>query len=32
MDINFWVEEVARLYFDGCSVLEAIEIVKSIMG
>ncbi|WP_275451674.1 hypothetical protein [Clostridium novyi] len=29
--INFWVEEIVRLYFDGYSVLEAIEIVKSIM-
>lgn len=31
MDNNFWVDEVVRMYFDGYAVLEAIEIVKSIM-
>lgn len=31
MDINFWVDEVVRLYRGGYSVVKAIEIVKSIM-
>lgn len=31
MDNNFWVDEVVRMYFDGYSVVEAVEIVKKMM-
>ncbi len=32
MDINYWIEEVLKLYRDGCKVEKAIEIVKERMN
>ncbi len=31
MDNNFWADEVVRMYFEGYTVLKAINIVKEIM-
>lgn len=28
MDLNFWTEEVVRLYFEGCSIRKACFLVK----
>ncbi len=31
MQINFWVEEVIKLYREGYTVYKAIEIIKKEM-